>query len=147
MAKLFIYYSYSGNGDAVAKKLAADGFEIRKIETVKAALPKNKFFGILVGGFRAARKARTPIKEFDANLEGFEEVYIGSPIWNGTFASPTNSLLDKLNLEGKKVTFVLYSGGGDGKGAAKAISTKYPEAKTVFLKEPSKYPEELEKLI
>ena len=33
MAKLFVYYSFSGNGDAVAAKLAEKGFELRKVES------------------------------------------------------------------------------------------------------------------
>ena len=142
MKKLFIYYSHTGNGDFVAAILKEKDFDIRKIETVKNTLPSNFFFSMMVGGFKASIGASPKLKEYNHNVEGYEEIYIGSPIWNGRFATPTNSLLKDLNLMDKKVTFVLYSGSGTSKGATKIISKLYPEARIINLQEPKKYPEE-----
>lgn len=144
MKKLFIYYSNSGNGDVAAKEMEKLGYEIRKVETEKRAISKVFFFGILQGGFLAGVKAKTKLKDFDPNIEGYEEVVIGSPIWNGRFSSPINSVLAALSPA--KLNFVLYSGSGEGKPAEKRINKEYPGAKITHLKDPKKYPEELNKL-
>ena len=142
MNKLFIYYSNTGNGDFVAEILEDKEFDIRKIETIKKPLPNNFFFSMVVGGFKASIGSSPKLKEFNNNVEGYDEIYIGSPIWNARFAAPTNTLLKELNLEGKKVTFVLYSGSGTSKAATKKITKLYPEARIINLQEPKKYPEE-----
>ncbi|MCR5693042.1 MAG: hypothetical protein K6G74_03610 [Bacilli bacterium] len=142
MKKLFIYYSHTGNGDFVSKILTEKGFDIRKYGTEKRVLPKSFFFSMLVGGFKASIGSCPKLEEFNKRLEDYDEVYIGSPIWNGRLATPTNSLLKTLDLKGKKVTFVLYSGSGTSKAADKKIAKLYPEARTIHLKEPKKYPEE-----
>ena len=71
---------------------------------------------------------------------------IGSPIWNGRFTPAINSVLVQTNLENKKLTFVLYSGSGEGPKALKKINKLYKEARVIFLKDPKKNVEELEKL-
>lgn len=142
MKKVFIYYSHTGNGDFVADILKEKEFEIRKIDTEKKVLPNPFFFKMIVGGFKAAIGSAPKLSEFASNIEDFDEVYIGSPIWNARLATPTNTLLKELKLEGKKVTFVLYSGSGTSKGATKKISKLYPEARIINLKEPLKYKEE-----
>lgn len=144
MKKLFIYFSLTGNGDLISGKLK-DEYEIRKIE-MKRRFPKSFFFRVLKGGFLASIKAKTKLKDFDENIEDFEEVVIGSPIWNARFSSPVNTLLSKLNLENKKVSFVLYSGSGEGPKAIELIKKNYKYDKIIVLKEPLKYNEELEKL-
>ena len=52
MAKLFIYYTLSGNGDIVSDYLKEKGVDIRKIET-NYKLSKHMFFAMMKGGFRA----------------------------------------------------------------------------------------------
>ncbi|MBP5551638.1 MAG: hypothetical protein J6X93_06285 [Bacilli bacterium] len=145
MSKLFIYYSNTGSGDAVASKLATLGYEIRKV-TPKKDLPKAFFFKVMSGGFLASLNAKAKLNEFDANIEGYEEVVIGSPIWNGRLSTPINTVLSLLDLNGKNVSFILYAGSGAAKAAPKQIKKFVSEAKITILKEPKKYPEELEKI-
>lgn len=145
MSKLFLYYSHSGNGDVVAAYLQGRGFESRKVQRQKK-LPKALFPLMMKGGFLAAAKHKDKLRDFDTNLEGYEEIVIGSPIWNGRFASPTNTLLSKVDLSNKKVAFVFYAGGGEAPKAEKRVAKEYPSASCVVLKEPKKNPEELEKL-
>lgn len=145
MKRLFIYYSYTGNGDFVANYLKQNDFDIRKVIR-KKKLPKSFFFGVLAGGFLAGIKHKDIIVDFDEDVLEYDEIVIGSPIWNGRFASPINTVLSKLDLRGKNVTFILYSGSGEGAKALKRIKKEYPEAKVYFLREPKKNPDELLKL-
>ena len=52
MKSLFIYYSYTGNGDFVADYLKEKDVEIRQVIREKK-LPKSFFCGVMDGGFLA----------------------------------------------------------------------------------------------
>lgn len=137
MKKIFIYYSLSGNGDEVATYLKGKGYDIRKVETEKP-LPKNMALRILTGGFLAGINHKDKLVNFDSNISEYDEVIIGSPIWNNHLSCPINMVLDHIDLVGKKVTFLLYSGSGYAKKATQKINNKYPNAQIIHLKEPKK---------
>ena len=94
----------------------------------------------------AGAKKKAALKEFDQDISNYEEIVIGSPIWNGAFTPAINSVLSLLDLSNKKFSFVFYSGSGEGKKAVKRINKEYPNTPYIFLKDPKKYPEELNKL-
>lgn len=145
MKKLFIYYSDTGSGDLVAEKMKEKGFEIRKVFT-KRPLSKIFFFKVFFGGFAASRKKKRKLKDYDNDVKAFDEVIIGSPIWAGGFSCPINTVLASTDLSGKKLSFILWSGSGTGDAALERIKIEYANAPAVILKEPNKYPEELQKL-
>jgi len=145
MSKLFIYYSFTGNGDVVAEAMKEKGFEIRKVES-KLKLSKKMFPQMMKGGFLSLFGARPKLINYNNNVDGYDEICIGSPVWNGRFACPVNTVLRDTDLIGKKVTFILYSGSGTAKNADKKIKKAYPEAKTIHLQQPGDKIEELKKL-
>lgn len=145
MKKLFLYYSYTGNGDLVAKKMEEKGFEIRKV-IAKKRLPKSFFWMIMTGAMQAGLKKKAKLLDFDQNIEDYDEIVIGSPIWNGRFPPALNTLFAKLPLKDKNISFLFYSGSGEGPKALKRINKEFPNAKYLFLKEPKKYPDELNKI-
>ena len=145
MSKLLIYYTRTGNGDLVSKKCEELGFDLRKVES-KYKLSNNLFLACMKGGFHAGIKKKPKLINYDNNISEYEDIYIGSPIWNGRLACPINTVLKETNLENKNVTFILYSGSGGAKHAVKYINKKYPNAKIILLKEPKKNEKELEKL-
>lgn len=145
MQKLFIYYSMSGNGDTVAETLREKGYEIRRVEPKKQP-PKKFFLQILSGGFNAGRKYREPLKDYHADVSGYDAVVIGSPVWNGRLSCPINTVLAETALKDKNVMFVLYSGSGEAPKAEKQIRALLPDAKILHLKEPKKNPELLGRL-
>ena len=145
MNKLFIYYSLTNNGDKVADYYKDKGYDIRKIE-VKNKLPKIFFFRIMTGGFKALINYKEKLINFDNNIDNYNEIIIGSPIWFDRLSTPVRTALNKLNLENKTIHFVLYSGSGTGKKAEEFINKNYSSAKITILKEPNKYNDELKKL-
>ena len=145
MKKLFLYYSLSGNGDVVANCYKEKGYDIRKVETLKG-LPKVFFFAMMSGGFQAGIKKKAKLKDFNPDISEYEEIVIGSPIWNARIAPAINTVLASLNFSDKLVSFVFYSGSGTAKNAVKRINKEYPNAKIVLLKQPKDYPDELNKL-
>ena len=145
MKRLFIYYSYTGSCEKVREVFENKGFDIRKVEA-KKKLPKSFFWGMMTGGFLAGIKYKDKLLNFDNVIAGYDDIVIASPIWNGRFCPALNGILNQLDLTGKKVTFIFTAGSGEGPKALKRVNKEFPEAKAVFLKEPKKYPEELEKL-
>ena len=144
MSKLFIYYSLSGNGDIIADLLNQNGYDIRKV-TPKKKL-KNNFFGIFRGGFYAGLNKKFKLVDYDNNVSNYDEIVIGSPIWNSKFSCPINTVLNVTDLSNKKISFILYSGSGEATKALDKINDNYKNAKVVILKEPKKHNEELKKL-
>ena len=145
MNKIFIYYSLSGNGDAVASALREKGYEIRRVEPLKTP-PKKFFFRILRGGFNAGRQYCEPLKDYDADVSAYDEIVIGSPVWNGHLSCPINTVIKETELGNRKVTFLLYSGSGEAAKAETQIRKAVPGAAVIHLREPKKYPETLRRL-
>ena len=145
MRKLFIYYSHTGSGDIISKEFEKAGYEIRKV-IEKKKMPKSFFLQMMSGGFRATIKAKGKLVNYDNDVSKYDKIVIGSAIWNARLTPAINSVLNETNLEGKDVSFVLYSGSGTAKKAEERIKKEFPSAKILFLKEPKKYPEELKKL-
>ena len=145
MKKLFIYYSLTGNGDFVASYLLDKGYEVRKV-IEKAKAPKIVFFRILAGGFRAGVGAKGKLIDYDSNVEEYDEIVIGSPVWNGRFPPAINTVLEKTRLDDKKVTFVFYSGSGDMPKAKKKIDKLFKDASIIVMKEPKTHDNQLAKL-
>ena len=146
MKKLFIYFSLTGSGDIVAKYLEEKGFDIRKLE-MKRNLPKSFFFRVLNGGFLASLGVKSKLKDYDRDISEYEEILIGSPIWNGRFSTPLNRLLKEVDFAGKNIKFVFTAGSGEGKRALKKANKLFPGVECIFLKEPKKYNDELSKII
>ena len=143
--KLFIYYSFSGNGDIVANKMKDNGYDIRKVE-VKNKLPKILFFQLMVGGFKALIKYKEKLIDFDSDISNYDEIVIGSPIWYDRVSSPIVTVLNKLDLSNKKLSFILYSGSGNGNVATKYLLSKYDDVKITILKQPKDNIDELNKI-
>ena len=145
MKKLFLYCSFTGSGDKVSKEFEKAGFELRKaIE--KKKFPKSFFWSVMSGGFRASFGLKGKLVNYDNDVSSFDKIVIGSPIWNGRFPPVMNAVLKETNFEGKDLTFVFYSGSGEGKKAEERVKKEFPSAKIIFLKEPKKYNDELKKI-
>ena len=104
MAKYFIYFSASGNGDYLASLYESAGYTIKKVETIKP-FGKVNFFRIMKYGFLAGLQKKAKIKELELDLKNNDEVIIGSPIWNDRLSTPINALLDKFSFN--KETYLI----------------------------------------
>lgn len=144
MKNLFIYYSLTGNGDTVAETLKKQKYEIRKVIS-KVKYPKSLFPLMMKGGHRALTEKKDELENFDTNLKGYDKIVIGSPVWDDRLAPATNAILDKLDLKGKNLSFVLYSGSGQANKATEKIKELY-NIEPIILKAPKNHQQELEKL-
>ena len=142
MKKLFIYYSLSGNGDVVADYLKDKKYDIRKV-IMEDKMPKSYILQILKGGFLAGINYKARLINFDNNIDSYDEIIIGSPIWNGKLVPAINSVLDVINLDNKKITFILYCGSGKAPIAEKMLRDRYSDINIVIIKGPKNNNEEM----
>ncbi|MBQ4031768.1 MAG: NAD(P)H-dependent oxidoreductase [Bacilli bacterium] len=145
MKKIFIYYSLNGSGDVVADVLKEQGVTIRKVKP-KKELPKSIIGQILQGGFLAMINHKSKLIDFDKDISKYDEVIIGSPIWNARLSTPINTVLDELDLKDKKVSFIFYSASGTSPKATEKVHKLFPKAEITDLKEPKDNEQELNKI-
>ncbi len=145
MKRLFIYYSHSGNGDIVADYLKEKGFDIRKV-VPKKDIPKGFALGIFVGGFKASINYHDKLVNFDYDISDYDEIYIGSPIWNARLSSPINTIIKKMDFGDRQLTFIFYSGSGTSPKATEKVNKLFKNAKIIDIKEPIKNKDELKKI-
>lgn len=110
---LVVYYSHSGNTKEIAKQIqqqtGGDIFEIVPIDAypsvykeVTAQAKKE-----INAGYKPALKTKP------GNLAQYDTVFIGSPVWWGTIATPVTTFLSENNLAGKTIVpFVTHGGSG-----------------------------------
>lgn len=144
MKKIFIYYSMYGNGDLISDIYKEKGYDIRKVIS-KVNYPKKMFPLMMIGGFKALFKIKDKLVDFDNNIDNYDEIVIGTPIWFDRVSAPINSVLKVLNLSNKKVSFVFWSASGNATKAVERISKEYNTNITI-LKEPKKNKDELKKI-
>ena len=110
---LVLYYSQTNTTKAVAEEIAtALGADI------EAILPVVPYEGDM--GAVAARTAKDAaegklpeLKPFTVDVNAYDVIFLGYPIWMGTYAPPVAAALEALNLDGKKVVpFCTFGSGG-----------------------------------
>lgn len=111
--QLVLYYSQTGATETVAKEIQkALGADIEAIE------PVNPYTGTYAETVKRAGEERQngnmpELKPLKADLAKYDVIFLGYPIWYGTYALPIASLVKNLDFEGKKiVTFCTFGSGG-----------------------------------
>ena len=126
---LVLYYSQTSNTKTVATEIAtrlnADIEEIALVE------PYDTAFQATIDRCKADReKGILPeIKPLKLNVADYDTIFLGYPIWFGTYAPPIASLLDKVDLSGKWVMPFCTFGSGGLESSVKDLTEKQPNAK------------------
>ncbi len=110
MKNLVLYYSLNGNTNFVAKKLAERlDADIVMIEPTKD-YPKG-FAKYIVGGFQALFKIKVGIRPIEVNLDDYDQIVIGSPVWASNMTPPLRSFLVNNQIKNKNIVlFCTYEG-------------------------------------
>ena len=132
---LVAYFSASGVTKKVAEKLSdavgADLFEIKpKVKYTKADLDwmDTKSRSSIEMNDKSFRPA---ISEKCDNMDKYDVVYVGFPIW--WYVAPTiiNTFLEKYNLNGKKIVLFATSGGSGFGNTVSELKVSAPGADIV----------------
>ncbi|GMO21443.1 MAG: flavodoxin [Termitinemataceae bacterium] len=129
MKTLIVYYSYDGNSALIASELGdLLGADIVRVETVddKKRMGFSKY---VWGGAQVFSKALPDLKPYTVNLEQYDLIVLGTPVWAGAPAPAMNSFLNKAKINGKNIAlFICHMGG---KAKAFEIFKKKLEGNTV----------------
>lgn len=101
MKTLVVYYSQSGNTEAIAKRVAeATGADMELIETTE---PYRGDYQQIVAEAQdeVERDYKRPIKPLRHNVADYDRIIVGTPTWWYKMASPVLTFLSTTNFKGK----------------------------------------------
>ena len=125
---LVIYYSQTSNTETVAQEIAsrlnAD------IEEIVSAEPYDGDFQATIERCMKEREQGiTPdILPITADLAKYDVIFLGYPIWFGTYAPPMKAFLSQVDLSGKKVVPFCTFGSGGLESSIKGLAEAQPNA-------------------
>lgn len=112
---LVVYYSFEGNtreiGEAIGKKLGADTLDLKPLKEI----PQKGFMKYFWGGKMAVFGEKPPLEKINLNLNSYETIFIGVPVWASKPAPPLNTFLEEFKIENKKVALFCTFDGSMGK--------------------------------
>lgn len=125
---LVLYYSQTSNTKTVAQEIANKlGADMEEIVAVK---PYDGDFQATIARCNEEREQGiTPeIKPIVANLADYETIFIGYPVWYGTYAPPMGAFLKQADLSGKKIVPFCTFGSGGLDSSVKDLAKAQPNA-------------------
>lgn len=129
MKRIIVYYSLSGNTEDVVKNIAERlGCETLRIDTVKA-MPKSFAARIIVGGGQVAINKIPEIKPINIDFSDYDEIFVGTPIWNSKGVPAINAFLCNDDICQKVTGLIITSGGGDIEKCVNTLEKKLPNVK------------------
>ncbi|EKC45616.1 Flavodoxin [human gut metagenome] len=103
MKKLVVYYSYTGNtkkiADMIKSKLDCDILELEPLT------PFSKDYDEVVNEYQnnSIDNKEVPIKDINANLDDYDEIIIGTPVWWYTISPVVVTFLKENDLSNKTI--------------------------------------------
>ena len=128
---LILYYSETGTTKTVAlelqKQTGAD------IEAVEAVVPYTGDFQETIqrSGDERQRGETPAIKPLTKNIADYDIIFLGYPIWFGTYAMPIATLVKENDFAGKKIVPFCTFGSGGLNTSAEALRKALPKAEIV----------------
>ena len=125
---LVLYYSQTSNTKGVAQEIATKlGADIEEIVPVE--LYDGDFQATIERGKRELDEGAYPeIQPIKADVANYDVIFIGYPIWFGTFAPPVFTWLNQVDLSGKKVVPFCTFGSGGLESSVKDLVEAEPDA-------------------
>ena len=123
--KLVIYFSGTNTTKTVAEALQKQlGADIEYIEAV------NPYSGNMQEIMQRAQREKEPeIKPLKADLKAYDVIFLGYPIWGGTYAAPVGTLVKKFDFAGKTIVPFCTFGSGGLNTSTEALKVALPKAK------------------
>lgn len=128
---LVLYYSQTGATKTVAEILQTQlNADIAAIEAVE---PYDGDYDATIARWLAERDSnkKVAIKPLTVDINQYETIFLGYPVWGGTYALPVKTFLEENALDGKTVvTFATFGSGGLGSSTAEVVAAQ-PAAKVI----------------
>ncbi|MDO9399835.1 MAG: flavodoxin [bacterium] len=115
MKILIIFYSFEGNTKLIAENIAKTiNADILELKLKKETTPKG-FMKYFWGGKEAIMKTKPELLPFDKNIQDYDILFIGTPVWAWTYAPPLNTLFSTCQIVNKKIALFCCCDGQKGK--------------------------------
>ena len=126
---LVVYFSKTGTTEKIANEIKdITGSDIVKIETV-TPYPEDYNETVEIAQKEKTEKARPEIKITVDNLDEYDTIYIGYPIWWGTMPMAMFTFIENNNLDGKTlIPFSTHKGSGLGSSVSD-LKTALPNSR------------------
>ncbi|MCR5658374.1 MAG: NAD(P)H-dependent oxidoreductase, partial [Bacteroidales bacterium] len=125
---LVLYYSQTSNTKAVATEIATRlGADIEEIVPTK---PYDEDFQATIERCKQDREQGIvpEIQPLAADIAKYDVVFLGYPVWFGTYAPPVITFLSQVDLSGKKVVPFCTFGSGGLESSMKDLAEAQPKA-------------------
>ena len=128
---LVLYYSQTGTTKAVAEAIQNNlGADIA--EVVPVAPYDGDYGSTIARGRQEMVEGIYPeLQPLTVDVSKYDVVFIGFPIWFGTYANPIETLLNTVDFSGKKVVPFCTFGSGGLDTSSKAIKAKLTDSEVV----------------
>lgn len=145
MSTLVVYFSFNGNTKFIAEKVAetisADIIELKTSEKY----PEKGFQKYFWGGKSVIFGEKPKLINEHIDLNRYETIIIGTPVWAGAFTPPIKSLISQYKIQGKRIALFASHGGGGAKKCFTKLKKELSENEFISeieFVEPKKSPEE-----
>lgn len=125
---LVLYYSQTSNTRAVAQEIATKlGADIGEI--VPVVLYENDFQVTVERGKKELdEKAYPEIQPLTVDVANYDVIFLGYPIWFGTYAPPIFTFLNQTDLSAKQIVPFCTFGSGGLESSVKDLAAAEPNA-------------------
>ncbi len=128
---LVLYYSQNGATRSVAeelqRQLGAD------IDSIQAEIPYDGTFQETIERSQNERVngIAPAVKPLTKNIADYDVVFLGYPVWFGTYAMPIAGLVENVDFAGKKVVTFCTFGSGGLESSTNDLADALPKAEVV----------------
>lgn len=128
---LVLYYSQNGSTKAVAKEICN-----RLGADIEAIVPVTPFDGNFQETIDRCLKEREAgvlpnLQPLTSDIKDYDVIFLGYPVWFGTYAPPVGALLEAVDFSGKKVVPFCTFGSGGLYSSVKDLVEKQPGAEVL----------------
>ena len=125
---LVLYYSQTSNTKTVAQEIAT-----RLNADIEEIVPVVAYDGDFEATIQRCMKEREEgvvpeVKPLASDLSKYDVIFVGYPVWFGTFAPPVGAFLSQVDLSGKKIVPFCTFGSGGLESSVKDLAEKQPNA-------------------
>lgn len=128
---LVLYYSQSGTTETVAQTLQTSlGADIEAIVPVEPY--DGDFQATVERGRKELQEGALPeLQPLKADIASYDIIFLGYPVWFGTYAQPIATVLATQQFAGKKIVPFCTFGSGGLDSSTKDIREKLPDAEVL----------------
>lgn len=128
---LVLYYSQTGTTEAVAQALQASlGADIEAIVPIEPY--DGDYPATIARGRQELQEGILPeLQPLKSDISAYDIIFLGYPVWFGTYAQPIATILATQNFSGKKVVPFCTFGSGGLDSSTKGIREKLPDAEVL----------------